>query len=85
MKLEERIEQLRQLRNVEPDPATDSKLRRALNDRSNLIVAEAAEIVGHHRRTSLPTSALTHNYLIDKLYELQGRPAKIPNSSLFLR
>jgi HEAT repeat protein len=66
MKFEERIEQLRQLRNVEPGPATDSKLRKALNDRSNLIVAEAAKIVGHHQRTSLIADLLS---AYDRLFE----------------
>lgn len=53
MKLEERLEQLRQLRDTEPGPASDAILRKALHDRSNLIVAEAAKVVGHLHRNAL--------------------------------
>lgn len=42
-KFEEQLEQIRQLRKATPNPATIGKLRQALADRSNLIVAEAAK------------------------------------------
>ena len=35
MKLEDRLEQLRQLRDAVPDAAVDTTLRKALKDRSN--------------------------------------------------
>src|SRR6185295_7167672 len=43
-KLQEQIERIRQLRESNPDAATVSILRKALQDRSNLVVAEAARI-----------------------------------------
>jgi hypothetical protein len=45
-KLEERIDQLRQLRVVGAVAGVEEILRKALSDRSNLIVAEAARTAG---------------------------------------
>src|SRR5262245_26147515 len=52
-KLEDRLEQLRQLRSQGPSESVDGLLRKALNDRSNLIVAEAAKIVAEQHRSPL--------------------------------
>ena len=46
MKLEERLEELRHLRTASPETDVAPILRKALSDRSNLIVAEAAKIAG---------------------------------------
>jgi hypothetical protein len=51
-KLEDRIEQLRQLRTHSAAAGTDTTLRKALTDRSNLIVAEAALALGASRLPS---------------------------------
>jgi HEAT repeat protein len=45
-KLDERIRQLRQLRSGTPPADTEGILRKALADRSNLVVAEAAKTAG---------------------------------------
>jgi hypothetical protein len=45
-KLEERVEQLRQLRSNPSNPEIDAILRKALADRSGLIIAEAAKTIG---------------------------------------
>jgi HEAT repeat protein len=66
MKLEDRIEQLRQMREAEPGAAVDAALRKALKDRSNLIVTEAAKAVGHLRRTALLEDLLS---AFDRLFE----------------
>ena len=66
MKLEERLEQLRQLRDAEPVAAADTILRKGLRDRSSLIVAEAAKVVGHLRRTPLLEDLLS---AFDRFFE----------------
>src|SRR5262245_28723621 len=65
-KLEDRIEQLRQLRQNVPDDADLTLLRKSLKDRSNLIVAEAAKTAA-----ALSLSALVPDLLaaLDRLYE----------------
>jgi HEAT repeat protein len=70
MKLEVRIEQLRQMRGAEPGAGVDAALRKALKDRSNLIISEAAKAVGHLRRTTLVEDLLS---AFDRLFE---NPAK---------
>jgi hypothetical protein len=52
-KLEERLDQLKRLRNVSPDESVVAAVRKALQDRSNLIAAEAAKIAGDSRIQSL--------------------------------
>jgi len=59
MKFEDRLEQLRQLREGEPGADIDATLRKALNDRSNLIVAEAAKTVTHLHRAALVEDLLS--------------------------
>jgi HEAT repeat protein len=66
MKLEDRIEQLRQMREAEPGAAVDAALRKALKDRSSLIVTEAAKVVGHLRRAVLLEDLLS---AFDRLFE----------------
>ena len=66
MKLEERIQQLRQLRDAEPGADVDKMLSKGLNDRSSLIVAEAAKVAGHLGRTSLTEDLLS---AFDRLFE----------------
>jgi hypothetical protein len=65
-KLEERLDQLRQLRTAAPDDAVLSLLCKSLRDRSNLVVAEAAKVAG-----DLGLSALIPDLLaaLDRLYE----------------
>lgn len=70
MKFEDRLHQLRQMRGAEPGAAIDAALRKALKDRSNLIVAEAAKVAGHLHRTSLLEDLLS---AFDRLFE---NPAK---------
>lgn len=70
MKFEDHLEQLRRLRHAEPGEAVDGALRKALKDRSNLIVAEAAKIAASHRRSVLIPDLLT---AFDRLFE---NPAK---------
>jgi HEAT repeat protein len=66
MKLEDRIRELRQMRGAEPGTAVEASLRKALKDRSSLIVAEAAKVVSHLRRTSLIHDLLS---AFDRLFE----------------
>jgi HEAT repeat protein len=66
MKFEEQLEQLRRLRHAEPGDAIDGALRKALKDRSNLIVAEAAKIAASHHRSGLIADLLT---AFDRLFE----------------
>jgi len=56
-KTEERIGELRQLR-FGPADAVDPLLQKALQDKSNLVVAEAAKIVGEMRRSMLVSDLL---------------------------
>lgn len=69
-KFEERLEQLKQCRLAAPDAKLDAALAKALEDRSNLIVAEAAKIVGDRRRSDLVPNLLA---AFDRLLE---EPAK---------
>jgi len=66
-KLEERIEQLRQLR-TQPSPpdVLDATLRKALADRSNLVVAEAAKTAADLHLAGLIPDLLT---TFDRLFE----------------
>jgi alkylhydroperoxidase family enzyme len=52
-KLEERLDQVKQFRGAAPSESIDAALRKALADRSNLVVAEAAKIVGEQSRAML--------------------------------
>ena len=52
-KLEGQLEQIRELRKTSPDSGTVAILRKALSDRSNLIVAEAARAAGEIHATQL--------------------------------
>jgi HEAT repeat protein len=52
-KLEEQLEQIRELRKASADPGTVAILRKALTDRANLIVAEAAKSAGEIHATEL--------------------------------
>ena len=51
-KTEERLEELKQLRSC-PTEAVEPLLKEALQDKSNLVVAEAAKIIGELRRSVL--------------------------------
>jgi HEAT repeat protein len=53
LKLEDRIERLRHLRSAPSDAETVPTLRKALQDRANLVVAEASRAVLAHRLSSL--------------------------------
>jgi hypothetical protein len=65
-KLEDRIEQLRQLRTHAAVADANTKLRRALTDRSNLIVAEAAKTASELHLSELIPDLLT---TFDRLFE----------------
>ena len=65
-KLEDRIEQLRLLRNVSPGADAILILRKALADRSNLIVAEAAKTAGELHLSVLIPDLLAS---FDRLFE----------------
>src|SRR5262245_7105306 len=58
-KMEERLETLRQLRHAKPDATVVPTLRKALQDRSNLIVAEAAKIAAASQVTELVPDLLS--------------------------
>jgi HEAT repeat protein len=58
-KLEDRIEQLRNLRQHPPATDVDVILRKAFADRSNLVIAEAAKSVGELRLSAWIPSLLT--------------------------
>jgi hypothetical protein len=65
-KLEDRIEQLRQLRTHSPVAGADTTIRKALTDRSNLIVAEAAKTASElHLSELIPDLLAT----FDRLFE----------------
>jgi HEAT repeat protein len=66
MKFEERLEQLRQMRESEPGPGAETTLRKALKDRSNLIVAEAAKVAAHLHQAALVADLLA---AFDRLFE----------------
>jgi len=51
-KTEERISELKRLRSGSPE-AAESVLKKALQDKSNLVIAEAAKIIGELQRTNL--------------------------------
>ena len=73
-KLEERIEQLRQLRKQPcPPDVLNVTLRKAMADRSNLVVAEAAKIAADLHLVGLIPNLLT---TFDRLFEdpLKGDP-----------
>jgi HEAT repeat protein len=52
-KLEDRLEQLRQLRSAPPSAEVASALTKALNDRSNLVIAESAKTVAQLQLSAL--------------------------------
>src|SRR5215471_16490600 len=56
-KTEERISDLRQLRSGSAEVA-EPLLKKALQDKSNLVVAEAAKIIGELQRSSLTSDLL---------------------------
>ena len=67
--LESKLAQLRQLRNETVSSQNIDKLRKALRDRSNLVVAEAAEAVGHLGLTDLAPElvAAFERFMIDPI------------------
>ncbi len=65
-KLEERLDQVKQLRGAAPSESVDVMLRKSLADRSNLVVAEAAKIVGEQGRTTLIPELLA---ALDRLFD----------------
>jgi len=52
-KLEDQLERLRLLRSSPPDAAAISNIRKSLQDRSNLVIAEAAKTATEHRMLQL--------------------------------
>jgi HEAT repeat protein len=64
--LEERMGQLRRLRTTALDDSSVALVRKALQDRANLIVAEAAKVVAAHQVTALIPDLLT---AFDRLFE----------------
>jgi HEAT repeat protein len=64
-KTEDRLEALRALRALSDEQA-DPELRKALQDRSNLVVAEAAKTIAARHRTSLVPDLLI---ALDRLFE----------------
>jgi HEAT repeat protein len=55
-KLEDRLDQLRQLRSATPSAEVASVLSKALNDRSNLVIAESAKTIAElHLSALIPT------------------------------
>ena len=52
-KVEERIEELKQLRTATTGADTEPLLQKALHDRSNLVIAQAAKTAGEMHKTSL--------------------------------
>ena len=69
-KLEDRIGRLKQLRAAAPDESVVSALRKGLEDRSNLVAAEAAKIAGDLHLSSLVPDLL---HAFDRLFD---EPAK---------
>ena len=65
-KFEERVEQLRRLRTKPLDESGVALVRKALQDRANLIVAEAAKVVAAHQLTVLIPDLLS---AFDRLFE----------------
>src|SRR5262245_15771767 len=65
-KLEDRLEQLRQLRSASPNDEVISALRSALKDRSNLIIAEAAKTIAELHLSQLIPALLE---TFDRLFE----------------
>jgi HEAT repeat protein len=66
MKLEEKLEELRRLRDTVNDEALDPILRKSLKDRSNLVVAQAAKTAGSRGRAALVPDLLA---AFDRLFE----------------
>jgi HEAT repeat protein len=67
--VEEKLAAIRQLRELQPSPQVTSELRTALGDKSNLIVAAAAAIVGDQNHVGLSTDleAAFDRCLVDPL------------------
>jgi HEAT repeat protein len=67
--VEEKLSTIRQLRELEPSPQVTSELRTTLGDKSNLIVAAAAAIIGdqHHVGLSHELEAAFDRCLVDPL------------------
>jgi len=65
-KLQQRLEQLRQLRAATPDDSVLFLLRKSVRDRGNLIVAEAAKAGAELRLSALVPDLLA---ALDRLYE----------------
>ncbi|WP_165219488.1 HEAT repeat domain-containing protein [Aquisphaera insulae] len=65
--LEERLAEIRLLRNREPSPELTASLKTAIADRSNLIAATAAEIAGERGLAELaaPLEAAFARFLVD--------------------
>jgi HEAT repeat protein len=66
VKLEQRLEQLRQLRSVAPNEEVVVTLNKALKDRSNLVVAEAAKTIAGLRLAQVIPALLE---TFDRLFE----------------
>jgi hypothetical protein len=66
MKLEDRLEQLRQLRSALPGNEAVFALKASLKDRSNLVVAEGAKVIAELRLSSLVPELLQ---AYDRLFE----------------
>ena len=65
-KLEEQLERIRLLRKANPDSATVAILRKALSDRANLIVAEAARAAGEiHAAELIPDLLAAYSRLFE--------------------
>jgi hypothetical protein len=65
-KLEEQLERIKLLRDAVPDSETISILRKALADRSNLVVAEAARAAGEiHAVALIPDLLLAYSRLFE--------------------
>jgi HEAT repeat protein len=65
-KLEEQLEQIRELRKAIPDSRTVAILRKSLTDRANLIVAEAARAAGEiHAAELIPDLLAAYSRLFD--------------------
>jgi HEAT repeat protein len=65
-RLEERIEQLRHLRNAPSSPGLEPTLRKAVADRSNLVIAEAAKTIAVLHLSEMIPDLLQ---AFDKLFE----------------
>ena len=77
--VEEKLAAIRSLREREPSAEVTAELRLALRDRSNLIIAAAAAIVGDQNCSELfgEMEAAFERCLVEAARERQIMPAKI--------